>query len=69
MAGKPGGTDGIPTKYSQAKIGLALFDLEKDIGELKDLKSQFPKVVEQLSVLGKKFHEKLGKSKRPAGKI
>ena len=69
MAGKPGGTDGIPTKYSQAKIDLALFDLEKDIGESKDLKSQFPKVVEQLSELGKKFHEKLGKSKRPVGKI
>ena len=46
-----------------------LYDLEKDIGESKDLKSQFPKVVEQLSELGKKFHEKLGKSKRPVGKI
>jgi arylsulfatase A-like enzyme len=69
MAGKPGGTGGIPTKYSQAKIGLALFDLENDIGELKDLKSEFPKVVEKLSALGNKFQEKMAQSKRPAGKI
>ena len=69
MAGKPGGTDGIPTKYSQAKIGLALFDLEKDIGESKDLKSEFPKVVEKLSALGNKFQEKMAQSKRPVGKI
>jgi arylsulfatase A-like enzyme len=69
MAGKPGGTGGIPTNYSQAKIGLALFDLEKDIGESKDLKTEFPEVVEKLSELGKNFHEKLAKSKRPAGKI
>ena len=69
MAGKPGGKDGIPTNYSQAKIELALFDLEQDIGESKDLKTEFPEVVEKLSDLGRKFHEKLGKSKRPAGKI
>lgn len=69
MAGKPGGTDGIPTKYTGAKIELALFDLEKDIGESKNLKSEFPKVVEKLSALGENFHEKLAKSKRPAGKI
>jgi hypothetical protein len=48
---------------------LALFDLEKDIGESKDLKTEFPEVVEKLSELGKNFHEKLAKSKRPAGKI
>lgn len=69
MAGKPGGTDGIPTKYTGAKIELALFDLEKDIGESKNLKSEFPRVVEKLSALGENFHEKLAKSKRPAGKI
>ena len=64
-----GGTGGIPTNYSQAKIELALFDLEKDIGESKDLKSDFPKVVKNLTMLGKQFDEKLKKTKRPAGKI
>lgn len=69
MAGKPGGTDGIPTKYSQAKIDLALFDLDKDIGESTDLKAEFPEVVKNLSDLGKNFEQKLKKTKRPAGKL
>ena len=69
MEGKPGGTGGIPTNYSQGKIGLSLFDLEKDIGETKNLKDQFPEVTDRLSKLGKSFHADLAKSKRPAGKI
>ena len=69
MAGKPGGTGGIPTNYSQAKIDLALFDLEQDIGETKNLKAEFPEVVKSLSDLGKNFEQKLKKTKRPAGKL
>jgi arylsulfatase A-like enzyme len=69
MAGKPGGTGGIPTNYSQAKIELSLFDLNQDIGESKDLKAEFPDIVTRLSELGKKFDEKLKKTKRQPGKI
>jgi arylsulfatase A-like enzyme len=69
MAGKPGGTGGIPTNYSQAKIELSLFDLHQDIGESKDLKAEFPDIVTRLSELGKKFDEKLKKTKRQPGKI
>jgi arylsulfatase A-like enzyme len=69
MAGKPGGTGGIPTNYSQAKIELSLFDLHQDIGESKDLKAEFPDIVIRLSELGKKFDEKLKKTKRQPGKI
>ncbi|MDA9962645.1 sulfatase [Opitutales bacterium] len=69
MAGRPGGKGGIPTNYSQAKIGLALFDLEKDIGETTDLKDRHPKIMEDLSNLGKAFHANLQKTKRPAGKL
>ena len=69
MAGKPGGTGGIPTNYSQAKIGLTLFDLKKDIGESIDLSAEFPEVLKRLSAMGKKFDSALKKSKRPAGKI
>jgi len=69
MAGKPGGTGGIPTRYSQAKIGLSLFDLEKDVGESKDLSESHPEVVKRLSALGKAFDADLGKSRRPPGKI
>ena len=69
MAGKPGGTGGIPTRYSQAKIGLSLFDLEKDVGESKDLSESHPEVVKRLSSLGKAFDADLSKSRRPPGKI
>ena len=69
MAGKPGGTGGIPTNYSQAKIGLSLFDLRQDVGESKDLKEQYPKIVQRLSQLGKVFDESLKRNKRPVGKI
>ena len=33
MAGRPGGSRGIPAPYSQGRIGLALYDLKNDIGE------------------------------------
>ena len=69
MAGKPGGAGGIPANYSQAKIELSLFDLHQDIGESKDLKAEFPDIVTRLSELGKKFDEKLKKTKRQPGKI
>ena len=69
MAGRPGGKGGIPTNYSQAKIGLSLFDLEKDIGETTDLKDRHPNIMEDLSNLGKAFHANLQKTKRPSGKL
>jgi arylsulfatase A-like enzyme len=69
MAGKPGGTGGIPTSYSQAKTGLALFDLVKDVGESKDLSKEHPEVVKRLSTLGENFNKDLAKTKRSAGKI
>ena len=69
MAGKPGGTGGIPTNYSQAKIGLSLFDLNLDIRESTDVKERFPKIAKRLKSLGEKFNEELQQSKRPAGRI
>jgi arylsulfatase A-like enzyme len=69
MAGKPGGTGGIPTNYSQAKIGLSLFDLHSDISESKNVKDVFPKITNRLKSLGEKFNKELQKSKRPAGRI
>lgn len=69
MAGKPGGTGGIPTNYSQAKIGLSLFDMENDMGETKNLKDQFPEVTQRLVELGRSFNKELVASKRTAGKI
>ena len=60
MAGKPGGTGGIPTAYSQDKIGLSLFNLEKDIGETNDVKDKHPEVLARLQALGQAMREELG---------
>ena len=69
MAGRPGGTGGVPTKYSQSKIGLSLFDLEKDIGETTNLKDRYPDVTERLSALGIAFDADLRKTRRPADRL
>ena len=60
MAGRPGGTGGIPTKYSQAKIGLSLFNLEEDIGESTDVKAKHPKGVSKMQALGQAMRKELG---------
>ena len=62
--GGPGGTGGIPTGYSQAKIGLALFDMEKDIGETTDVKAKHPNIVKHLQALGDKIRNELGDNGR-----
>ena len=72
-----GGTGGIPTDYEQAKIGLALFDLSKDIGETTDVKDQFPEVVARMkrmaqtmrADLGDSLTETKGSGLRPAGRL
>ncbi len=64
MAGKPGGKGGIPTKYSQTKIGLALFDLDKDIGETTDVKDKHPEIVAKMQELGESMRNELGDSRR-----
>jgi arylsulfatase A len=77
MAGKPGGTGGIPTKYSQARTGLELYDLRADVGESTNVADEHPKIVKRLQQLGEEMRDELGdsltKSKgkglRPAGKI
>ncbi|MHC4462089.1 MAG: hypothetical protein ACYS30_11770 [Planctomycetota bacterium] len=77
LGGRKGGTGGKPVKYEQAKIGLALFDLEKDIGELHDVSAQHPAVVKRLLGLADKMREDLGdstkkmtgKNRRPPGRI
>jgi hypothetical protein len=62
LAGREGGTGGQPTKYEQGKIGLSLFDLEKDIGEKNNVSAQYPDVVERLLSLVEKMRRELGDS-------
>jgi arylsulfatase A-like enzyme len=77
LAGKPGGKDGKPAPYGQSETGLALFDLEKDVGETTNVADQHPEVVERLKRLADKAREDLGdsamkqegKGVRPPGRI
>jgi arylsulfatase A len=62
LAGKPGGSGGQPVAYSQAKIGLVLYDLDNDLGETTNVADQHPEVVERLKALADKAREDLGDS-------
>ena len=64
MAGKPGGTGGIPTGYSQAKVGLELFNLREDIGESKDVAADHLEIVKRMQDLGERMRDELGDGKR-----
>ncbi|HBP54476.1 MAG TPA: arylsulfatase, partial [Verrucomicrobiales bacterium] len=59
---RPGGTGGIPTDYSQDKIGLALFDLSSDIGETMDVKDDYPGVLKKMQALADNMRTDLGDS-------
>jgi arylsulfatase A len=77
LAGRPGGTGGKPVPYTQKKIGLALFDLEHDVGETTNVADQHPRVVKRLKALAEKARDDLGdsatkrkgKNVRPAGRL
>ncbi len=62
LAGRSGGTGGIPAKYEQAKIGVALFDLETDIGEQRDVAAEHPDIVARLQQLAEQMRRDLGDS-------
>ena len=77
LAGKPGGKGGMPVKYSQAKIGLELYDLKQDVGETTDIAMQHPEIVARLQQqaelaridLGDRLTDRKGKNIRPAGQL
>ena len=62
LGGRPGGTGGIPVAYQQARIGLALFDLESDVGETTNVASQHPEVVARIEELADRMRAELGDS-------
>lgn len=62
LAGREGGKDGLPAPYSQAKTPKALFDMETDPGETKDVLAEHPDVVKRLDKLADGMRERLGDS-------
>lgn len=62
LAGRPGGKGGTPVPYQQAKIDLALFDLENDAGETTNVADQHPDVVARIQRLADRMRAELGDS-------
>jgi len=62
LGGRKGGTGGKPVRYERAKTGLALFNLEDDIGEQNNVADKHPEVVKRLKRLAEKAREDLGDS-------
>jgi arylsulfatase A-like enzyme len=58
----PPGSGGMPSKYIQRSIERALFDLEADPGETRDLLAEHPEVVARLEALADKARVELGDS-------
>ena len=54
------GGGGKPGRYVRQEIGLALFDLEKDIGETTNVADQNPEVVKKLMTFVERAREDLG---------
>jgi arylsulfatase len=65
----PAERDGLPAKTHQRQIGLALFDLESDPGETKDLAAAHPDVVKELQAFAAEERQKLDAGKRPVGRL
>jgi arylsulfatase A-like enzyme len=59
---KPGATgkDGFPGKYSTDSVQLALYDLNTDPGEDRDIKEQYPQIVKQLTVIADRYRKEIG---------
>lgn len=76
LSGEPG-KDGRPGGYSQAKTGLALYNLDDDVGEQHNVAAQHPDVVARLEKLAEAARADLGdghtrregNGRRPAGKL
>lgn len=60
LNGRPGGKDGKPAKYSQAKSNLELYDLKNDVGESTDVLDQYPEIVAKLTSVAERARATLG---------
>jgi arylsulfatase A len=64
LAGRSGGTGGMPVRYEHAKTELELYDLVSDPGETTDVAGREPEVVTRLLSLADRAREDLGDSLR-----
>jgi arylsulfatase A len=77
LAPGPVARDGRPAPYRQKRTGLELYDLQRDIGESRDLAREQPEVVARLNKLADAMRRELGdqltkttgRSPRPPGRL
>lgn len=62
LAGRPGGTGGIPAKYATGQIELALFNLQQDPSETQNVAEQHPEIVAKMKQLADRMRSDLGDS-------
>lgn len=61
LAGKPGGTNGLPATYVQRKVNAPeLYDLENDPGETTDVAPKHPAIVARLQAEAEQARAELG---------
>ena len=64
------GKDGIPGKYHFPKVGLELYDLDKDLGETTNVAEAHPEVMAEMQRLAEGMRSDLGDGltkKKPSG--
>lgn len=77
LAPGPEARDGRPAPYRYLKTGVELYDLDRDIGERRDLAQEHPEVVKRLQSLADGIREELGddlkkiagRARRPVGRL
>ena len=78
LAGRPGGTNGVPVNYSYRQVKTEeLYDLVHDISETTDVSAQHPEVVKRLEAaaesaraeLGDELTKRPGTGRRPPGQL
>lgn len=63
LAGRRGGTNGVPANYTQIKLEAGeLYDLKNDVGETKNVAGANPETVQQLEAFAEKMRAELGDS-------
>lgn len=60
LAGKPGGTQGLPAPYQRLAVGTELYNLRQDPAETSNVIDQHPEVVARLTALAEEAREELG---------
>lgn len=77
LAPGPAARGGQPVAYRHLTTGLELYDLERDIGETRDLAQKHPEVIGRMQAqarriraeLGDDLQDQTGRARRPVGRL